>query len=788
MKFNDIKNGSILIIKDSSKDSVLNEINSQKGLINIKLVTLSELKKKYFFDYTNEAVFYVCKKYNVIPEIGKIYIDNLYYLSGDLFDEKLVFLNEVKDNLLRENLLITNDLFKEYLKGKDIILYNLINVDKFYTKIFDELKDTSNVQSLNDEEESTKKKLYKVANMEDEVVFVASKIAKLIKQGIDINKTKLANVSEAYNFTINKTFKLFHIPVELPNTESAEGTILIKKFKELYRNDMPSVIEELKKFVKDKSDEDLLKKIINVVNSYVWCSNYEEVKDLLFKDLNRIKCKKDLYKNAVRTIDFPDDIVDESEYVFLINFNQGIIPTNSKDEDYLNDSIKEKLGISTSIDLNYNKTLEVRKKIGETKNLIVTYSAHDLTNELYISNAYDPDLFDEEEVTLDFTNSHDFNKLKLVSEKDENKKFGTVTKNLILLNNYYKNEPYASYDNSFKGINIADLNNFLNHKLSLSYTSMNTYYQCSYRYYLQYILKLDKYEDTFQQVIGNVFHKILSECFKDEYDFEGAWVRELDKSNYEFNNMEKFFLGTLKNELILVIETIKEQISYTSLQKALYENEVKVNVDEHLNITFKGYIDKVLYDEFEGKTIAVIIDYKTGNPELNINNSIYGLEMQLPVYIYLMKHTNEIKNVTIGGFYLQKILNNIQNPEKRKESLKLQGYSNSNLEILDKVDSSYVSSKIIKSLRMSNNGFYSYSKVINDEQIDKLSNTVEEKISEAGKNIINGKFDINPKQIGTKLLGCNFCKFKDICYRKNADIVKLKEVKFLGGENDAEMD
>ena len=112
MKFNDIKNGSILIIKDSSKDSVLNEINSQKRLINIKLVTLSELKKKYFFDYTNEAVFYVCKKYNVIPEIGKIYIDNLYYLSGDLFDEKLVFLNEVKDNLLRENLLITNDLFK----------------------------------------------------------------------------------------------------------------------------------------------------------------------------------------------------------------------------------------------------------------------------------------------------------------------------------------------------------------------------------------------------------------------------------------------------------------------------------------------------------------------------------------------------------------------------------------------------------------------------------------------------------------------------------------------------
>ncbi|UKI57119.1 MAG: hypothetical protein L6V81_06945 [Clostridium sp.] len=43
------------------------------------------------------------------------------------------------------------------------------------------------------------------------------------------------------------------------------------------------------------------------------------------------------------------------------------------------------------------------------------------------------------------------------------------------------------------------------------------------------------------------------------------------------------------------------------------------------------------------KKIVVIIDYKTGNPILNINNSLYGLDMQLPVYIYLIK--NEIKKM-----------------------------------------------------------------------------------------------------------------------------------------------
>ena len=62
---------------------------------------------------------------------------------------------------------------------------------------------------------------------------------------------------------------------------------------------------------------------------------------------------------------------------------------------------------------------------------------------------------------------------------------------------------------------------------------------------------------------------------------------------------------------------------------------------------------------------------------------------------------------------------------------------------------------------------------------------VEEKIIEAGNNILNGNFNINPKRIGDELIGCKYCKFKDLCYKTKKDIVKLEEInnlKFLGGE------
>ena len=211
----------------------------------------------------------------------------------------------------------------------------------------------------------------------------------------------------------------------------------------------------------------------------------------------------------------------------------------------------------------------------------------------------------------------------------------------------------------------------------------------------------------------------------------------------------------------------------------MYEKEIIIDVNSDLHIRFRGFVDKIMYDEFNGETIVAIVDYKTGNPIININNVKYGLDMQLPVYMYLIK--NEIKNVRIGGFYLQKILSNERDIDTRIENLKLQGYSNSDEDILKYVDTSYNDSNIIKSLKRTNNGFYYHSKMINDEEIDKLYNIVDSNIRIASEKIINGIFDINPKKIKDKLRSCAYCRYKDICYMKNEDIVELPEVKDIFG-------
>ena len=764
-------NNKIVILNDYAKNSFIKKIDKPT---NVKVITLSELKHKYYFDYDNKAIYFISNKYNCIPEIAKIYIENIYYLK-DINNEKINFLKSIKNDLDTNNLLTYNNLFKEFLKGKDIVLYNLKYIDKFYKNIFKELEEYTKVTIYNDEDNSTIKELYKANNSEEEIAFVCSKITKLIKSGVDINNIKLANVKSDYEFIIRKTFKLFNIPINLPSFETIKSTSLVIKFKELYNIDINETIEKLKEFINTKEENDIFKSIINIVNNYLWANDFMLVKDMVFNDIDNIKTPRAKLKNAVEVIEFKKELVSDNDYVFLIGYNEGVIPVNYKDEDYLSDSIKEKLGLSTSFELNENAMSETKDNIRNIKNLIVTYPNHNLSSEIYISSSYEKDLFDEKELNISFNESNAYNKLKLVSEKDENSKFGTITDNLLKLSSHYKDMKYNSYDNKYKMIDKSKIKDFFKDGLTLSYTSINDYYMCSFRYYLDYVLKVNKFEDTFEATVGSIFHKILSMCFDQDIDIIRTYETEMENSNYEFNESEKFFLSILKDELVLIIETIKNQLSYTQLTNSMYEKKIVIDVDKDLQIRFKGFVDKILYNEFNGKTVVAIIDYKTGNPNLNINNTIYGLEMQLPVYIYLIK--NEIKDVKIGGFYLQKILNNTTDKEKRLDSLKLQGYTNSDLDYIDKIDSSFNDSKVIKSLKTSSKGFYYYSKIINDEEIDVLYNIVDSKIKEASKDILDSKFNINPKEMNNENIGCSFCKYKDICFMKQKDVVTLKEVK-----------
>lgn len=773
-----LEDNSILIVDNKNKNKII--LRYRNELKKVKIITFNEFKNKYTFSYDNRTIYYMMKKYGYKYEVCLVYLDNLYYINNKNYsNNKLQFLKNLKDELDEQKLLIYNNLFKRFICSKKIYVYTNKTVSKFYKNLFSELNVT---YIKNEKTENRNFDIYEFNDMNSEINFVARQITTLIKSGVNISKIKLMNVKEEYNYTINKIFKFYNIPIYFKNTSSLYSTSIGKYFLDNLSSDKKISIEKVASKFKNNIDE--INLLIKVLNNYTWCDNLMDVKELLVNDLKNTFVIEKRLKNEIEIIDF-DEIVDEEEYVFLIGFNQGIIPKLYKDEEYITDNIKNEIDVETTLEKNNiskNDTLEL---INNIKNIFITYKTHNGSLSYSISNISEEMNYNLiKDYKDEYNMSNLYNKILLSNCLDVYSKYGEISECLPLLLNNYNDINYLTYDNTFKGVD----KNKLETKLSLSYSSIDNYYRCSFRYYVENILKLSIYEETFMTFVGKLYHYILSIMDEEDFDLHYSYKKYIEMSNKDFSEKERFFLDKLEEEIEFVIKTIKEQLTFTKLSESKKENRITINKNEDL--TFVGIVDKIMYEKVLNKTVIEIIDYKTGNPEINLNNLVYGIGMQLPIYIYLVSKSNDFKNIKIGGFYLQKVLQTVINKDQnnsyetlKRNNLKLQGYSNSDTSILELVDSSYNDSKVIKGLRTSSKGFYAYSKVLNDEQIDFIIDTVDNKIDEAYKKIKNGEFDINPKRIGGINKGCEFCKYKDLCFMKENDIVNLKEVKF-GGEDE----
>ena len=135
MNFNNLKDNTLLIVPNKLNNLIIDEI-SKLPLKNIKIMSIEKLKKKYIFDYDDEAIYFLMKKYKVKYDVALTYIQNMYYIKKDEYNsKKLQKLLNFKNELLENNLLIKDELFRYYLNKNKIVVYGYDYIDKFSKKI-----------------------------------------------------------------------------------------------------------------------------------------------------------------------------------------------------------------------------------------------------------------------------------------------------------------------------------------------------------------------------------------------------------------------------------------------------------------------------------------------------------------------------------------------------------------------------------------------------------------------------------------------------------------------------
>ena len=786
-----ILDNTILIVMDEDKEKVI-QYFSEKKRRHAKIFTLSEFMNQYYFSYDERAIYYLKCHYRFQYDVSLMYLSLLYdVIDTNILDEKVRMVQEIKRELEEHHLLFFHPYFREYLEDKEILFFDVF-FDSRAQKLYSDLEKNFKVSKFYLERENYNREvMYEFSDIETEVVYVASSILEKIKGGTLPSQIKLCGVTGEYLPVVKRVFSWFSLPLNLSDNY-LYGTVMGQDFLALLESDIFLTMDSFSKkyTLKQKEEVEIFEMICDIVNRYSWVDDYLEVRDFLIHDFKRAKIKENVDSNAIEVLSHLRNVRDDS-IVFLLGFNQGLIPKLKRDEGYFNDTLKKKLGLFTTGDENKLEKERWLQEISHVKNLVITSKKKSPLGDFYLSSLNDDLKMRVEEGKITYLYSDLYNQLMLGEKLDTLVKYNEREDDLDYLYQGYRDIPYLTYDSSFTGINKEKLREYLKGKFTLSYSAMNSYYQCGFRYYLSNILKLNLSPYTFYTILGNIFHEVLS-CYKrSDFDFDLIYDRVVEKYGevYSYDARERFFLKNLKGELKFILDTILEQEEFNQLEDVYVEERVVKNYQkDSYEVCFKGFVDKMLVSS--DKKFISIIDYKTGNPNLNLNDTIYGLDLQLPIYLFLAK--NKFSEARIIGFYLQKILNNeIKRDnqhsylELKKENLKLQGYSNSDTAILSLFDNGYFDSKVIKGMKMTSKGIGT-KKVLDDFQMENLSALAEVKIKEAIQGIIDANFSINPKRIGNDNVGCKYCLYRDICFMSEKDIVDLEEYKnleFLEGEN-----
>ncbi len=344
-------------------------------------------------------------------------------------------------------------------------------------------------------------------------------------------------------------------------------------------------------------------------------------------------------------------------------------------------------------------------------------------------------------------------------------------------------------------------------KLYNSVSRLETYAACAYRQFLQYGLSLRERQELSLEAVdlGNVFHEVLEKFshnltahgytwfdFPQEYA-EKAVTEELEKCAATYgdivlyqNARNEYAITRMGRILKRTVKTLQEQLKKGTFVPEHYElgfqqvrdlDSVNVALSEEERLHLVGKIDRVDVCEEEDKVYVKIIDYKSGDRDFDVVALYHGLQLQLVVYMNAAMEVESKKHPDKEVLPAAMLYYQVTDPvvESKEEmtpaeiqeaisaALRTRGVVNSSSEILYRLDSNLQGKSSVIPVKLDKNGKPdAYSHVMNTEEMRLVSDYVNVKIREIGKEILGGNIAMNPYRWKNKD-ACEYCPYAKVC-------------------------
>ena len=516
--------------------------------------------------------------------------------------------------------------------------------------------------------------------------------------------------------------------------------------------------------------------------------------------------------------------------VFILGINDGIFPSINKDEGFINDKDRENLknqGIElakTTTDRLYEEQFNIYKALTvPEEKLYLSYTSTDLEGRSqrpsvlitkikkmfpFLQEESDiinkPSFIGMPEETFDELLSQIYNK---VSGKDVDENWKEVYKW------YAENEEWKyKLEKSIQGLNYTNLPDKINessidklygNKMQTSISKLEKYRTCPFSFHLKYGLKLQDNErfELKSMDTGSFMHEVIDDFFEKiknkELEVKTITNEEIEKvvkeivnekinlaRNAIFRSSKKFKILLLKLNKVLTksIKYIVDGLKNSQFEILGNEIEfgkegkfkpIQIELENGKKVEITGKIDRIDIAENEDGKYIRIIDYKSSIKNINLNEVMFGLQLQLITYLDEVVSQNDFipagalyfnmidPSVTISGTKTEEEIEN----EIRK-NFKMKGIILADVNVIKMMDQKLeqgYSESLPVYLDKEGNITDSRSSAIKKEDFANLQKKVKNIIKDISNEIYSGDISIKPYYNKDKKTPCEYCEYKAIC-------------------------
>lgn len=320
--------------------------------------------------------------------------------------------------------------------------------------------------------------------------------------------------------------------------------------------------------------------------------------------------------------------------------------------------------------------------------------------------------------------------------------------------------------------------------MRLSATGVDTFFRCGFSYFCRYGLRakvIKKAEiDVLQR--GTIVHEVLEKLisrYKSEYKnlsdeqikcetdiIVEEYLARIEGIEFVKDNRFMHLVSTIKKMTVEVAVHIRDDFAQSGFEPEFCELKIGDDGDiesalidtDKGSVRIHGAIDRV---DTCGAYIRVV-DYKTGSRKFNLSDVLYGLNMQMLIYLYAtLKSERFADKIPAGVLYLE-----TGKKVDEEKNFVMNGLLSQNTAVHDEMEKEN-EGRFVPKLRIKKDGsFYKSKEFIDEKDFYTIFSHVEKMLKAMNSSLLSGELSLNPTDEREKD-ACKYCDFASVCGIEN---------------------